>query len=331
MRALTIQPNNQIQFVDKEKPSVGKGQVLVKLKAAALNHRDQFIREGKYPGIKPGVTIGSDGCGTVEEIGEEVEKSWLGKEVIMNPNINWGEDIRVQGSEYSILGLPVDGTFAEYVLVEADRLAPKPEHLSIEEAASLPLAGMTAFRALFHHGKLSETDTVLISGVGGGVAQFAMQFAIHAGAKVYVTSSKTEKIEKAISSGALGGFDYKDSNWSKEAKKEAGGFDLVIDSAGGDQINTLIKLMKPAGKIVFYGATNGMPSNLDVFRMFWNQITLQGSTMANDDEFQSMVQYVGQRNIKPIVHSVTPFEKAVEAFDAMRDGAQMGKLVLSFA
>jgi zinc-binding alcohol dehydrogenase/oxidoreductase len=330
MKALIIAENNQIEIVEKEKPQPKPNEVLIKIQAVALNHRDQFIREGKYPGIKFGTILGSDACGTVVETGAEVDPVWTQKEVLTNPNVDWGDNPKVQSTKYHILGTPSDGLFCEYVVIDANKIVEKPAHLSVEAGAALPLGGMTAFRALFHHGKCQEGENVLISGVGGGVAQFAFQFAVAKGANVYVTSSDETKRIKSIELGAKDAFNYRDENWVKDAKEKSGGFDLVIDSAGGDGINDLIKLMKPAGRIIFYGATQGKPQNLDVHRMFWNQITLQGSTMANDDEFKAMIAFVKKNRIEPIIDSVRPFEEIKSAFDKMKDGKQFGKLVAKF-
>lgn len=331
MKSLCITNESEpLQFIDKPVPKPGKGEVLVKIKAASLNHRDQWIREGKYPAIQLGTTLGSDGAGIVSALGEGVADSLLGGEVIINPNRGWGSNPAVQSSSYNILGMPKDGALAEYVLIEADRLVEKPKHLSFEEASALPLGGLTAFRATFRHGACSDGKNVLISGVGGGVAQFAFLFSIHAGANVWVTSGSQSKIDECLRLGAKGGFNYKSEQWPKEAKS-VGGFDLVIDSAGGDQLNDFIRLMKLGGKIVFYGATTGLPSKLDLYRMFWNQITLQGSTMGNDDEFIQMAEFVSQHQIHPIIDSVRPFEEAISAFDEMKSGSQFGKLVISLS
>jgi NADPH:quinone reductase-like Zn-dependent oxidoreductase len=330
MKALIISENNQLEFVEKEIPKPKDNEVLVKINAVALNHRDQFIREGKYPGIRPGTVLGSDASGTVIETGGKVDPVWKNKEVVINPNLDWGENNKVQSSNYHILGTPSDGLFCEYVVISNSKIAEKPGHLNADTAAALPLAGMTAFRALFHHGKCQKGENVLISGVGGGVAQFAFQFALAKGAQVYVSSSDEKKRTKAIELGAKGAFNYQEDDWVKEAKSSSGGFDLVIDSAGGDGINDLIKLMKPAGRIVFYGATQGKPKNLDVHRMFWNQITLQGSTMANDDEFKAMLAFVTKNRIEPIIDSIRSFDEIINAFDKMKDGKQFGKLVAKF-
>ncbi|MGW8123886.1 zinc-binding dehydrogenase [Roseivirga echinicomitans] len=330
MKALVLvdHPEEKIQLLTIEKPVPTKGQVLVRLKAAALNRRDQWIREGKYPNIQINTVLGSDGAGIVEEVGAGVSSSLIGKEVIINPNIEWGDNPKVQSKNYRILGMPVNGTFAEYVTVEAAKIHEKPAHLNWEQAAAIPLGGLTAFRAVFGQGQLAEGQNILISGAGGGVAQFAMLYALAAKANVYVTSGSEDKIKTCIALGAKAGFNYKGEDWQKEALQASGGFDVVIDSAGGDQLNDFIKMMKPAGMIVFYGATNGTPQKLDMFRMFWNQITLQGSTMGNDQEFEQMVAFINQHKIIPILDSVRPFSEIISAFDAMKMGGAFGKLVV---
>lgn len=329
MKSIVITNESEpIQIVEKEELLPNANQVVVKLKAAALNRRDQWIREGKYPGIQLGTTLGSDGAGIIEQLGADVASEWLGKEVVINPNNNWGNNPSAQSSDYHILGMPTDGTLAEYVLVDVDRLHLKPTHLSWEEAAALPLGGLTAYRAAFHYGDVKTGKKVLISGAGGGVAQFAFQFCVAAGAEVFVTSGDEAKIEKCLELGAQAGFNYKKEGWQNTALESSGGFDVVIDSAGGDQLNSFIKLMRPAGKIVFYGATTGMPTKLDVYRMFWNQITIQGSTMGNDQEFTNMLGLVSSKGIKPIIDSVFPFNQSVAAFDRINSGV-FGKVIVS--
>ena len=330
MKALSIVSAGQIKIVNKEIPKPNVNQVLIKLSAAALNKRDQFIREGKYPNIKFGSILGSDGVGEIVETGKEINKKFLGKKVVINPNINWGDNEAIQSRDYAILGMPSSGTLAEYTVVNQDRVHEVPSHLSDEENAALPLGGLTAYRACFRQGKIVKGENVLISGFGGGVAQFAFQFALAVGANVYVTSGSKDKIDKAISMGAQGGFNYNDTDWYKNLWQTKGGFDVVIDSSGGDQINTFVKMMRPAGRIVFYGATNGLPSTLDLYRMFWNQITLQGTTMGSDKEFVEMLKFVFKYKIKPIIDSVRPFDDSISAFDDMAKSSKMGKIILKF-
>jgi len=311
--------------MDKPVPSPGKA--LVKMKAISLNRRDEWIKEGKYPNIRYGGVLGSDGSGIVESLGDPKDSEWSGKEVVINPNVNWGPDPDVQSKNYSILGMPVNGTFAEYCLVDVDRLQSKPFHLDIIHAAAIPLGGLTAFRALFRQGGLRAGQNVLVSGFGGGVAQFCFLFAQAAGANVYVTSGSDAKIARALKLGAKGAYNYKKENNYSELWKTKGGFDLIIDSAGGDQINHFIKILKPNGKIVFYGATNGLPSKVDLYRMFWNHLTLQGTTMGNDHEFEEMLAYMAKHQIRPIVDSIRPFSKLPESFADILLPDKVGKIV----
>lgn len=327
MKALLLTGPGQIELKEVARPTLTTGKALVKIKATALNRRDDWIREGKYPNIKFGVTMGSDGAGVVEEVFDEANQPWVGQEVVINPNIDWGTDLDVQSPKYTILGMPVDGTFAEYVAVPIDRLHHKPFHLDFLQAAALPLGGLTAFRALFRKGGLRAGQNVLISGFGGGVAQFAFLFAKAVGANVYVTSGSDEKLEKALKLGAKGAYNYKKETNYTDLWKTKGGFDLVIDSAGGDQLNSFIKVLRPNGKIVFYGATNGLPAKIDLYRMFWNQLSLMGATMGNDHEFNEMLAFVSKYQIRPLVDSIRPFSKIVESFSDITKPNKVGKIV----
>lgn len=327
MKALVLTGPGQLNWKEVDKPALSPGKALVKMKAIALNRRDEWIKQGKYPNIRYDVILGSDGSGVVDSVGDEKDDSWMGREVVINPNIDWGPDPDVQSKKYGILGMPVNGTFAEYCLVDIDRLQPKPFHLDFLQAAALPLGGLTAFRALFRQGELKAGQNVLISGFGGGVAQFAFLFARAAGANVYVTSGSDEKIARALKMGAKGAYNYKkESNYS-DLWKTKGGFNLIIDSAGGDQVNNFIKILRPSGKIVFYGATNGLPSKIDLYRMFWNQLSLQGTTMGNDYEFSEMLTFVGKQQIRPMIDSIRPFSKLAESFADITLSNKVGKIV----
>lgn len=327
MKALVLTAPEKIEWKELPTPTLTAGKALVKIKAVALNRRDDWIREGKYPNIKTGMVMGSDGAGIVEAVHDDEHKEWIGKEVVINPNIDWGSNPDVQSLKYTILGMPVDGTFAEYIAVPVDRLHHKPFHLDLLQAAALPLCGLTAFRTLFRKGELRAEQNVLISGFGGGVAQFAFNFAKAAGANVYVTSGSDEKIEKALKMGAKGGYNYKKQSTYEELWKTKGGFDLVIDSAGGDQVNNFIKMLRPAGKIIIYGATNGVPSRMDFYRMFWNQLSIVGSTMGNDQEFSEMLAFVSKHQLRPIVDSIRPFSKLAESFHDIAKPNKVGKIV----
>ncbi|MCF6352567.1 MAG: zinc-binding dehydrogenase [Cyclobacteriaceae bacterium] len=330
MKALVIQSDLSFKIQDKDKPTPKEGEALVKLLAASLNRRDQWIREGKYPSIMAGVTIGSDGMGEVVEVGGQIESPWIGKKVLINPNINWGDDNDTQQDDYQVLGLPTDGTLAEYIVVKLDRLVEKPTHLTDSEAAAIPLSALTAYRACFTKGGVQKGTRVLISGFGGGVAQMAALFSITVGADTYVTSSSKANIDLAKEKGAREGFDYTVKDWYKNVRKRHGGFDVIIDSAGGNQFDQLIKLLNPKGRLVFYGATNGLPATIDLYTMFWRQLSVVGTTMGSDKEFERMVEFVKSFHIIPMVGSVKPFSQVLDALDEMKRGGTMGKIVLTF-
>lgn len=277
-----------------------------------------------YPGIRHGCILGSDGCGVVEE----GSKEWLGKEVIVNPNVNWGADPAVQSADYSVLGMPVDGLLADYACVPIDRLHEKPQELTVEEAAALPLAALTGFRATIKKGQAAKQKNVLITGAGGGVSQFALAFSVAAGANTYVTSGSEQKIKRSIEMGAAGGFNYNDEAWAKEASKVS--FDAVVDSAGGNQLNNYLKLIKPNGRIVMYGSTAGYPEKVDVFRLFWSQAQIMGSTMGSDNEFVEMLKWVSDFQIKPTIDKVFGAQDYLAAFDRFKEPDHFGKIVIRF-
>ncbi len=308
--------------------SLQPDEVCVKLSAAALNHRDVWIEKGQYAGLKYPIILGSDGVGTVVSKGKNVSEVAVNQSVIINPNNNWGESARFQSKAYHVLGLPKNGTLAEFIVVNADRLQPKPAFLSNEEAAALPLAGLTAFRALFGRAKLQKGEKVLISGIGGGVALFALQFAVAAGATVFATSGDDEKIKKAIELGAKGGANYKNETWHKDFLKTHGEVDVVIDSAGGNGFAKFLDITAAGGRIAFYGGGQGLINNLSPQKIFWKQIDILGSTMGTDREFAEMLDFVNKHKIKPIVDSVFSLENAKMAFEKMDSGAQFGKIVV---
>ncbi len=319
-------PDNPITLNDVEPPKNEKGYCIVKVKAAGLNRRDQWIREGKYPGIRSGITLGSDACGVVEE-GEE---SWVRKDVIINPNVSWGDNPDVQSLDYSILGMPTDGTLGEYIKVPVDRLVPKPDHLSYAEAAALPLAGMTAYRACFTKANLTEDSTVLVTGAGGGVSQMVIAFLKAIDCSVLVTSGSDKKIDRCLELGVKAGVNYHQEDWEKILAKDLGPIDAVIDSAGGASLNKYLKAIKPGGKIIIYGSTTGKVHELDVFRLFWSQVSIEGSTMANDLEFNQMVDFVNSYQVRPIIDKVFVKEDYIDAFDRFDHPDHFGKIIVGF-
>lgn len=318
MKAAVISDLNQpVRLEQVPDPMPHRGEVLVEVRAAALNRRDYFITQGLYPGISFPVIPGSDGC-----------VQWRGRDYLVNPNNQWGEDSRCQSADYHILGMPTNGTLAQRLTVREDRLVPKPEHLSTHEAAALPLAGMTAYRVLFSKCAARSGEQVLISGVGGGVALMALQFALAAGCKVWVTSGSDEKVNRAIALGASGGANYRTESWEKRLLEDSGGFDVVIDSAAGTGFAKLVKLCRPAARVGLYGGTTGKIDGLSPQLVFWRQLTIFGSTMGSDAEFQQMVAFVDAHGIRPVIDSIFPLQDTQKAIDRMGNSLQFGKIVI---
>jgi NADPH:quinone reductase-like Zn-dependent oxidoreductase len=328
--AFFIQRNQTLEIREIKQPKPVKDQVLVRLQAAALNHRDVWT-QNEQTAPAGGIILGSDGSGIIEDVGEDADPLLIGMEVVINPSINWGNNPIVQGDSFKILGYPDNGTFSDYIVISRKQVFERPEHLSHEESAAVPLAGLTAYRALFSKARLRAGEKVLITGVGGGAALWAFQFAMAYKARVCVTSGSEQKLQKAKDMGALGAFNYKDPEWTAKAVKEAGGFDIVIDSAGGEQFSKLPELMMPGGRIAVFGRTAGNIPDLSTRTLYWKQISIHGTTMGTRDEFLSMLDFVESRKLKPIVDSIYPLEQAEEAMRRMEKGDQFGKIVLKIS
>jgi NADPH:quinone reductase-like Zn-dependent oxidoreductase len=309
---------------------------VVRLRAAALNRRDVWIRTGRYAGIRLPAILGSDGAGEVSALGAGVEGVSIGAPVIVNPSLDWGTNERVQGPNFRILGMPDEGTYAEYVRVPAANLCPKPEGLSWEEAAALPLAGLTAYRGLVTRGRLQAGETALVTGIGGGVATLALLQARRLGARVLVTSGGAAKLDRARELGAAGGANYRDPDWVATIRRLAGGEgpDLAIDGAGGETFAALLDLLRPGGRLVSYGATLGPAPQTEVRRVFWKQLDLLGTTMGTPQDFAAMVSLFAGNGpgsaprLAPVVDSVLPLSEAGEAHRRMEAAEQFGKIVL---
>ena len=331
MKALVLAGVNQaLQLQDVADPVPLPGEVVVAVEAAALNRRDLWIQKGQYAGLKFPIILGSDGCGRVERCGDGVDPAWLDREVIIDPALGWGDRPEVQADSFRILGLPDNGTFAEKVSVPATQLVAKPAHLDVPHAAALPLAGVTAYRALFPRCGLKAGERVLVTGAGGGAAQFALQYAVAAGATVFVTSGSEAKVARAVELGAAGGVSYREDGWSKRLKTlSGGGFDVTVDSAGGPGFLDLIELAAPGGRIAFFGATVGDPDKLPMRRIFWKQLSLLGTTMGSPEDFAAMVRFVEEHKLVPQVDRMFPLAEGGAALAAMDKSEGFGKLVLT--
>ncbi|TMI79482.1 MAG: zinc-binding dehydrogenase [Bacillati bacterium ANGP1] len=314
-------------------PAPGPGQVVVRLRAAALNHRDLWICRGQYAGLRFPIIPGADGAGEIAAVGRGVTGVSPGAAVVINPSLDWGDDPRAFGPKFRILGLPDNGTYAEQVAVPAANVLPRPAGLTDEEAAAVPLAGLTAFRALVTRGRVQRGETVLVLGIGGGVATLALLMARHAGARVLVTSGSDEKLARARALGADRGFNYKTADWVAAVREATGGLgpDLIIDGTGGATFERALDAARPGGRVVSYGATTGNVPELTVRRIFWKQLSLLGSTMGSPDDFRAMLALFGEGGLRPVVDRDFPLGDAGKALLRMERAEQFGKIVLRIA
>jgi zinc-binding alcohol dehydrogenase/oxidoreductase len=331
MRALRLHeiggPQN-LGVDDVALPAVGDGEVLVRVRAAALNHRDVFITQGLYPKIRMPVTLGSDGAGEIARLGSVVSGLTEGDQVVIDPMLAWGDDPRVWNpATATILGMPQDGTFAQYVVVPVDNVHRKPAKLSMQEAAAIPLAGLTAYRALFTRGALQPGETVLITGVGGGVQTFALLFAKWAGAHAIVTSSSDEKLERARALGADVAINYASNlDWPKLLRSTAP-IDLVVDSSGGDTLRKALDAVRPGGRIVAYGGTRG-DATIKMFPLFWKHVSILGTSMGSPQDFSAMLRLF-DNELAPAIDRVFELDDGIAAFERLAAGDQFGKIVLT--
>ena len=320
-------------------------EVLVRMHAAALNHRDLFIRQHMYPGIGFGIPLFADGCGIVTATGSSPSaERWLKKRVILNPGTGWKD--APEGPEdpagYKIMGGTKSnllGTGVDELVIDGGELEEAPSHLDNLQAAALPLAGLTAWRAtMTKSGNAKPGRNILVTGVGGGVAIFALQFAVKAGANVFVTSGSEEKVARAKEMGAVGGVNYKEAGWDKKLKgmlpKDRKWLDAVVDGAGGDVVDKGARLLKDGGVIAIYGMTVKPKMDWSMGAVMKN-VDLRGSTMGSRREFAEMVRFARDTKLVPVVsrvaHGIEDLDRLDGLFEEMKKGSQFGKLVIEIS
>eukprot|EP00002_Diphylleia_rotans_P029721 TRINITY_DN6070_c0_g1_i1.p1 TRINITY_DN6070_c0_g1~~TRINITY_DN6070_c0_g1_i1.p1 ORF type:complete len:348 (+),score=66.46 TRINITY_DN6070_c0_g1_i1:59-1102(+) len=334
MKALVLDESNVLRLHEVTRPTLNAKQALIRISAAALNRRDYWMTLGKYPGISLPAVLGADCCGVVEAVSSDDadDQALIGEKVILNCVHGWGNDPNAFNPlTFRLLGMPLAGTFAEYIAVDIDRVHKKPTHLTDEQAAALPLAGHTAYRAVFTKARVKPGENILITGIGGGVAVFALQFCLAAGANIYVTSGTEHKIQKAVEAGAKAGVNYKERNWCDQLLSITKGrkMDAIIDGTAGDSFEDLLRCLKPGGILVTYGVTGGKPPSINLAKLFLMQQSIVGTTMGTDQEFEDMLRLVSSAQLVPFVDSVRPFRSILAAFDAMKDSTQFGKLIIN--
>jgi NADPH:quinone reductase-like Zn-dependent oxidoreductase len=328
-----------LRYADVPDPQPGPGQVLVRVRACALNHLDVFVRRG-WPGLKLALPhwCGADVAGEVAALGEGVTGWSVGQRVVLDPGVTTAEDEFTRRGEHSvspgyvIRGEQVPGGQAEFVLAAPEDLMPIPDGWDFPQAAAPLLVSLTAWRMLIHRARLRAGESVLIVGAGGGVNSMAIQIAKLAGATVYALTSSDEKMEKARALGADVVLDYHaDPAWSKTLFKltDRRGVDVVVDNVGRATLNDSIRAVARGGRIVIVGNTSGPQVEIDTRFIFSKQISLIGSTMGSHQDFRDVMALVWAGKLKPVVDSVLPLSEGRAAFERLERGEQFGKIVLT--
>lgn len=315
-------------------PEPGAGEVRVKLATASLNHLDIWSSLGLPKPHLPHVA-GADGAGVVDTVGDGVSSVIPGQEVVINPSLSCGTcPACLRGDApfcetYQILGEHRWGTLAEYVVLPVRNVLAKPVDLSWEEAAAYGLAAGTAYRML-RRARLGAGDVLLVVGVGGGVSSAGLVLGQAMGATVYVTSTVTDKICRAIQLGAAGGFNST-NHFAKDLKEEIGrGADVVLENVGPATWDQSVRSLKPGGRLVTCGSTSGTKVEITVPYLFFKQLEIIGSTMFDYAEFAAVTNLVGSGQVPVVIDKIYDFNELPAALSRLEAGQQLGKLVLRF-
>ncbi len=317
---------------DLPDPTPGPGQVLIRLRAVSLNFRDLLMCKGLYnPKIRLPYIPVSDGAGEVVAIGQGISRFKTGDRVVANFMPGWVEGSSDEDKAKSALGAGGDGLLAELATLPEQGLLPIPAHLSFEEAATLPCAGVTAWNALVEQGGIKPGDSVLVQGTGG-VSLFALQFARLAGARVIVTSKSDEKLKRAIEMGASDGINYKTTpDWDKRVRELTGGkgVDLIVEVGGAGTLTASLKAVRLGGYIALIGVLSG-GGEVNPVPILMKNIRVQGIFVGSRRMFEAMNRAIETGRLHPVVDRVFRFEHAKEAMQHMESGAHFGKVVITF-
>jgi NADPH:quinone reductase-like Zn-dependent oxidoreductase len=310
-----------LRYEDVEEPAPGEGEIVIRLRAASLNHLDCWVRQG-LPSVPKPRTLGADGAGIVEALGPGADRVAEGDRVVINPGLEDGA---------RIVGEHTDGTHAELVAVPAENVYPIPDGLSFEEAAAFPLVFETAFRMLVTKAAIQPGEWVLVWGIGSGVASASFAIAKALGARTLVTSSSSEKLERAKELGADAVVNHSEEDVAAAVREatEGGGVDIVVEHVGEATWKTSLQAAGPDARIVVCGATSGPNPPAQLHRIWWKQLTVFGSTMGTKADFEGAYDLVARGAAKPIVDRAFPLEEAAAAHTYLEEGRQFGKVVLT--
>lgn len=332
MRALILNAAlgpESVELAVVDDPIPGPGEVRVALKAAALNHRELWICRGLYPGMVVPSGLGADGSGIIDAVGAGVERTQIGREVVLYPGLHWGDEPRFPSKRFALFGMPLPGTLADYICVPLENAFPKPPWMTFEEAACLPTAGITAWRALRNKACVGAGERVLVTGIGGGVAVWALQFGVAMGARVYVTSSSEAKIERARQLGAQGGVLYTGGKWGRALAELAGPIDAVIDGAPAGGLSQYMRCLAMGARVVLYGSTGGAEAAFPVPDLFLKHASVHGTAMGTPSDFAAMLEFVDRHRIRPVIDCRFPIAAGREALLALRDAHGIGKITVT--
>jgi zinc-binding alcohol dehydrogenase/oxidoreductase len=331
MRLIGFGDPPKFALEDVPDPVPGPGEVVIDLRAAALNRRDWWIWTQPDHAELP-VTLGSDGAGVITAVGSDVEGWSTGDEVVFDPTLNWGESDEQPTDRFDILGAPVDGTFAERVLVPAVNVAAKPARLSWEEAAALNLGGLTAWRAAVTCAGAGPGRSLLVTGAGSGVSTFVVQIAAALGARVFVTTSTEPKLARARQLGAEGGVSYGEPNWPEQLVGLAGDrLDAAVDSYGGPAWEGALQALRPGGTLVSFGDTGGEETTITTSEVYWQWRRIVGTSMGSPREYRALLHHVEDASWRPVVDSTFALEELDAAALRLDSADRFGKVVLRIA
>lgn len=312
-----------LRYEDVEDPEPGPGEVLVSLRAAGLNHLDVWVRKGLPSAPKPRI-LGADGAGVVAALGDEVDGFEIGDRVVVNPGI-------VHDGRITVIGEHTDGTYCELKALPAEQLYQLDDSLSFEDGAAFPLTFETAHRMLVTKAAVREGEWVLIWGIGGGVALAAFELCRALGARTIVTSSSQDKLARARELGADVAVSHADDDVVKAVKDATGGrgADVVVETVGEATWERSLAAAAQDGRVVVCGATSGHSPPARLYRLWWKQLVIYGSTMGLPSDFEGAYELIRTGRARVHIDSVVPLAEAARAHERLESGAQFGKVVLS--
>jgi NADPH:quinone reductase-like Zn-dependent oxidoreductase len=325
-----------VRIEQVERPRPGRGEVLVQVRASAMNHLDLWVRRGIPIETTMPHIGGSDIAGVVAEVGDGVDLARVGERVVINPSLWCGRCWACARGEESmcvrfrIQGEHTDGGFAEFVAAEADHVYRIPDSMSFEDAAAIPISYMTAWRSLVSRAALKPGEDVLVIGASGGTALAAVQIARLMGARVFAVTKGEEKVRRLRELGADVVYDRADTDWAKAVFKDTDrrGVDVVVENVGAPTWAGSVRALANGGRLVTYGGTAGPRVELDIRGVFWKQIQVIGTTMASRGEFEDLLRVIFSGRLRPVVDSVMPLDDARAAHEHLEAGGQIGKVVL---